>query len=215
MNDFEIKQLIYQLQNKYDQKIAELEREIAELKNQLVKEPVKETHESGNALLSYYLNKYENEASEIKRQRLEGIVKEISDLNDDLENLQNKLENTKHLCFIVFGVGIALCCYSPILHRFGLIEAHYVDDCYKIAGAAVGFAIAWYLERTKLNFSTDNLSAKDKAIRFVIGLTTTAVLYIVPKMFFKGIAIWKMLRYFTVIFWIIYAYPYLFTKYKK
>lgn len=95
MNDFEIKQLIYQLQNKYDQKIAELEREIAELKNQLVKEPVKENHESGNALLSYYLNKYENEASEIKRQRLEGIVKEISDLNDDLENLQNQLENTK------------------------------------------------------------------------------------------------------------------------
>ena len=125
------------------------------------------------------------------------------------------VKNTKGICLIVLVIGIALCCYSPLLHHFGLIEAHYVDDCYKIAGAAMGFSFAWYLERTKLNFSTQNLTGKEKALRFIIGLTTTAVLYVVPKLFFKGIALWKMLRYFTVIFWIIYAYPYLFTKYKK
>ena len=129
--------------------------------------------------------------------------------------LIDKVENTRKLCVSILGVGIALCCYSPILHHFGLIEAHYVDDCYKIAGAAIGFAIAWYLERTKLNFSTEHLSSREKIMRFVIGLTTTAILYIVPKLFFKGVALWKMLRYFAVIFWIIYAYPYLFTKYKK
>ena len=91
MNDFEIKQLIYQLQNKYDQKISELEREIAELKKQLLKEPTVEQPEVGNALLNYYLNKYETSANEIKKQRLAGIVQEISDLNADLENMQSQL----------------------------------------------------------------------------------------------------------------------------
>ena len=95
MNDFEIKRLISQLQSKYDAKISELEREIAELKKQLTKENVVEINDSDNALLNYYLNKYENEAEEIKRLRLEGIVKEISDLNDDLTNLQTQLENIK------------------------------------------------------------------------------------------------------------------------
>ena len=124
-------------------------------------------------------------------------------------------ENTKRICLTVFTVALFLCCYSPLLHKIGLIEAHYVDDCYKIVGAAIGFVVAWYFERTKLNFTTEGLSVKEKLIRFAIGLTTTAVLYVVPKLFFKGFAIWKMIRYFVVIFWIIYAYPYLFTKCKK
>ena len=56
MNDFEIRKLISELQNKYDQKISQLEKEISLLKQQLNNEE-EVVVESDNALLNYYLNK--------------------------------------------------------------------------------------------------------------------------------------------------------------
>lgn len=129
--------------------------------------------------------------------------------------LIDEKKNTKRICIILFVLAVCLCMYSPILYKTGYIEAHYVDDCYKIAGAAIGFAIGWYLERTRLNFAPESGSRKTRILRFVIGLLSTAVFYLVPKLFFSGVALWKLLRYLFVIFWIIYLYPYLFTKYKK
>lgn len=129
--------------------------------------------------------------------------------------LIEKTSNTKLICLIVFIAAIALMMYSPLLYKTGYIEAKYVDDCYKIAGAAIGFAAGWYLEQTGLNFSPTDGSRKTRILRFIIGLLCTAVFYLVPKLFFSGISIWKMLRYAFVIFWIIYLYPYLFVKYKK
>lgn len=107
------------------------------------------------------------------------------------------------------------CVFAYGLYEKGLIELHYVQDCYKIAGAAFGFATGWYLERTKLQFSTENCTKKELAIRLIVGILFTVILYAVPKMLPFSFLLWKMLRYAVVIFWIVYGYPYLFTRYKK
>ena len=128
--------------------------------------------------------------------------------------IDNK-QNTKKICIVLFIAAIFLMIYSPLLNKLGYIEAHYIGDCYKITGAALGLALGWYLERTRLNFSPTDGTVKERALRFAVGMLLTAVFYVLPKLVFSSIALWKMIRYAFIIFWIIYLYPYLFVKYKK
>lgn len=92
MNEFELLQLIKKIEQKFENKIAELEKEIATLKqgnNVVVETPVKENSQ----LLNYYLNRYSTEAESIKNLRLEGIIKEIEDINIDYDNIKAQLFN--------------------------------------------------------------------------------------------------------------------------
>lgn len=92
MNEFELLQLIKKIEQKFENKISELEKEIATLKqgnNVVVETPVKENSQ----LLNYYLNRYSTEAESIKNLRLEGIIKEIEDINIDYDNIKAQLFN--------------------------------------------------------------------------------------------------------------------------
>ena len=84
-----------------------------------------------------------------------------------------------------------------------------------MAGAAIGFTIGWYLERTTLQFTTDGCTKKELLVRLIVGILLTLVLYVVPKLLPFEFLLWKIIRYALVIFWIVYGYPYLFTHYKK
>lgn len=132
-------------------------------------------------------------------------------------SLIDEEKNTKLISSAILLVALFLCVYSLVLNRSGLIDSHYVADCFKMAGAGIGFSIGWYLERTHLKFVTksENTTTKQLIFRFVIGLVVTAVIYVVPKLFFTGSALWKLIRYIIVIFWIIYGYPHIFTKFEK
>lgn len=131
--------------------------------------------------------------------------------------LIDETKNTKLISMAIFCLAVIACLYSFTLHKIGLIDANYVADCFKMAGAGIGFSIGWYLEKTKLQFDPckEETSRRQLILRFVIGLMATAIIYVVPKLFFTGTAIWKLIRYIIVIFWIIYVYPYLFTKFEK
>lgn len=122
---------------------------------------------------------------------------------------------TKRISCIILGVTVIFCIYAYSLYYMGMIEQHYVADCYKMAGAAIGFAIGWYLERTKLQFSTEGCTKKELLIRLIVGIVLTVIIYVVPKLLPFEFLFWKMIRYAVVIFWIVYGYPYLFTRYRK
>lgn len=122
---------------------------------------------------------------------------------------------TKRISCMILGVTVLFCIYAYNLYHMGLIEQHYVADCYKMSGAAIGFAIGWYLERTNLHFSTEGCSKKELFIRLLAGIILTVIIYVVPKLLPFDFLFWKMIRYAVVIFWIVYGYPYLFTKYRK
>lgn len=84
MNDYEIRQLIFALEKKYDQQIEALKAEI---------ESLKEKKQQPVALIDYYLEKYNKVAKEIKEQRIAPIKKEIVELQQDYDNLQAQTEN--------------------------------------------------------------------------------------------------------------------------
>lgn len=122
---------------------------------------------------------------------------------------------TKKISCILLVVTVLFSLYAYLLYHQGLIEQHYVADCYKIAGAAIGFTIGWYLERTTLQFTPEGCSKKELRLRLIVGILLTIVLYVVPKLLPFEFLLWKMIRYALVIFWIVYGYPYLFTHYRK
>ena len=125
------------------------------------------------------------------------------------------LKHTKKITCILLVITVLFCIYAYLLYHGGLIEQHYVADCYKMAGAAIGFTSGWYLERTTLHFTTEGCSGKELRLRLMAGILLTIILYVVPKLLPFEFLLWKMFRYALVIFWIVYGYPYLFTHYRK
>lgn len=132
---------------------------------------------------------------------------------------QHILENPDYTRLISITTGIIsvlFMFYAFYLYQTGKIEHHYIEDCFKMAGATIGFVAGWYLERTTLNFSAECTGGKKQLLRrFLIGIALTLILYLVPKLVFDSLLIWKFLRYAAVIFWIVYGYPYVFTTYQK
>ena len=132
---------------------------------------------------------------------------------------QHILENEKYtlsICMIIGAIALFFAFYSFYLYQNGTIERKYIEDCFKMAGATIGFVSGWYLERTRLNFTAENSGGKKPLfLRFFIGILLTLVIYLVPKLIFDSFLIWKFLRYAAVIFWIVYGYPYVFTTYQK
>lgn len=119
------------------------------------------------------------------------------------------------IALLTAAAAVLICVYSLILYHNGTIEARYAADCFKASGAALGFAAGWYLERRYLNFTISNGPVSKKIVRFIIGLVVTAALQFGLKALIGQTLAGKTIQHFVVIFWIIFLYPYLFTRYKK
>lgn len=119
------------------------------------------------------------------------------------------------IALLTAAAAVLICVYSFILYQNGTIEARYAADCFKASGAALGFAAGWYLERRYLNFTISNGPVSKKIVRFIIGLVVTAALQFGLKALIGQTLAGKTIQHFVVIFWIIFLYPYLFTRYKK
>lgn len=107
----------------------------------------------------------------------------------------------------------AVCVYSYVLYSGGVIEAHYVSDCFKASGAAFGFGIGWYLEKRYLNFSAGEASARQKVLRFLVGIAMTALLQFGMKALVGQNLAGQTIQHVLIIFWIIFLYPWCFTRF--
>ncbi len=85
-------------------------------------------------------------------------------------------------------------------------------DCFKSAGAVLGFAVGWFLERRYLNFEA-NLSLKDPkaiAVRMVVGLAVVLIFYLVPGVLPRLGAderIYQFFKYVCLLFAATYVAP--------
>lgn len=127
----------------------------------------------------------------------------------DMSTMQDRILS------LVFGIcSILLLFYAYYLYRSNLIEAKYAQDCFKAAGAGLGFALGYLLERTHINFRMPD-SAKGKIFRLLMGLGGTIALQEGLKPLIGSSLPASFFRYFTVIFWILFLYPLLFTRLAK
>lgn len=105
--------------------------------------------------------------------------------------------------------------YALFLFRLGTIELKYASDCCKAAGAGLGFAVGFYLERKYLDFSSSCSGMSHIFKRLAGGLVLTLFVKVVLKLLLGDALFMELLQYFAVVVFVIYGYPFLFTKAKK
>ena len=132
--------------------------------------------------------------------------------------LQNLLldgnSHLKLLASILAVISLSVAVYALVLNGKGIIETNYAEDCCKAAGAGLGFATGFYLERKYLNFSTKTKTKKGQLIKLLIGLLATLAAKTLLS-FLAGSSIYgKMAEYFILVLWVLVLYPYLFCKRK-
>lgn len=109
-------------------------------------------------------------------------------------------------------LSLAAAVYSLLLLSSGTIEAKYAADCCKASGAGLGFAIGWYIERTKLNFDTRTGGILTQVLKLTAGLTAALLIKEGFSLIFGSSILAKMSEYFILVLWVIVIYPCLFQK---
>lgn len=110
------------------------------------------------------------------------------------------------LCSI-FTAGFALAFLSA-----GAISSDYAADACKAAGAGLGFALAWYLEHTRVNFG-NRVTLKKQAQKLFAGLLVTAALEFILKSIAGNGLFAGGLRYFVLVLWALCLFPLLDKKF--
>lgn len=125
------------------------------------------------------------------------------------------LDDTRHLkliAAILAGLSLAVAAYSLTLMGNGTIEVKYAADCCKAAGAGLGFAIGWYVERTRLNFDTRTGNIWSQILKLAAGLAAALIIKEGFSLLFGSSILAKMMEYLILVLWVLVIYPYLFSK---
>ena len=143
--------------------------------------------------------------------------------------LEQVLEKNPQLDMVVAGViflaGIWLMIYASCKsYPLDMVDGKYladpnemVIDSFSAAGAAIGFAFGWLLERRKINFVMEN-SRKYKVVYFVAGLVSMLLVKKITKMVaFLLLAdrYAEAIEMGVVVFWLIGMMPLLAQTLKK
>lgn len=125
------------------------------------------------------------------------------------------LEDRRYLrviAAVLICLSLAAAAYSLLLLKAGAIEARYAMDCCKAAGAGLGFAAGWYIERTKIDFDPHTGSIPSKVIRLLAGLAAALLLKESFSLIFGSSILAKMSEYFILVLWVLVIYPYIFSR---
>lgn len=131
------------------------------------------------------------------------------------DSLLEENRYTKMISVILLILSCLTAFYALLLFHQNIIEVKYAADCCKAAGAGLGFAAGFYLERTYLNFCSRCRNISHLLQRMTVGLLLTLVLKLTLKFFLGDTLFMELLQYFFVVLFVMYGYPFLFTKMKK
>ncbi|MEF9941692.1 MAG: phosphatase PAP2 family protein [Lachnospiraceae bacterium] len=128
------------------------------------------------------------------------------------------LDDTKYIKWIaaaltLASIGVSL--YALFLLNDNIITQKYASDCCKAAGAGLGFAVGWYIERTCINFNTHTRTLIGQVLKLVLGLSIALGIKIGFQTLFGGSILSKMVQYFLLVLWVLAIYPYCFSKFQK
>ncbi len=124
--------------------------------------------------------------------------------------LLNHDKNLKTIAVILVCLSLATAGYALILYSGGTIETKYAEDCCKAAGAGFGFAIGWYIERTRLNFDTRTGRLMTQFFKLLLGLAAALLIKEGFSIIFGSSILAKMFEYFILVLWVLVIYPCIF-----
>ncbi|MBE5959358.1 MAG: phosphatase PAP2 family protein [Lachnospiraceae bacterium] len=111
---------------------------------------------------------------------------------------------------LVIPVAMLVMCVIQVGMYHTAIE--HILDLIKFAGAAVGFLFGWYLENKYLKFDASKGSVSEKVLRVAIGVVIILLIKTLLKPMEREFYVFGFVRYFIILFFGIFVYPYLFTK---
>lgn len=114
----------------------------------------------------------------------------------------------------LFAVCALLFIYNGIFYIQGTVEPDMAADAFKAAGAGLGFAAGYYLEKTRIHFSLPTAGVQ-KALRFGAGLASVILFMAFFKLTLKKLLVGEILSYFLLILWIVAGYPAVFTFFEN
>lgn len=122
---------------------------------------------------------------------------------------------TNIIVFIAIEIiSLALIGYSYYVVASGKSTPALAMDCFKAAGAGIGFGIGWFIEVTYVNFDPKATKSVWKQIlKMAIGIGIALLLKSAPKWIFgEDLIIVNILRYVLAVFWIVGLFPMIIKK---
>lgn len=118
------------------------------------------------------------------------------------------------LASVFFLIAAALLiAYSVSLFSSGIVDREYAVDCCKAAGAGIGFAAGYYLERRYINFDPRAARLPVQLLKYIAGLAGALAIKSGLKLILGESLAADTMRYALVVLWIIALYPLLIKKY--
>lgn len=127
----------------------------------------------------------------------------------------NSTAYLKPIAAVLAFISFAVAAYALILKNNGTIDAEYASDCIKAAGAGLGFALGYYLERSYLNFDTKTRHISGQIVKLCIGLGIALVLKEGISSLSGGSVFCELFEYFVLVLWVLVLYPYIFSRFGK
>ena len=131
---------------------------------------------------------------------------------------------------VVVLVVLALCVLCLVVIELKSYPMDYVDgvllvdpeamkkDCYEGVGVLAGMFLGWYCERRWVNFSTDEISVRERVVRGIVGVVVLVVVFVGFDVVAKAVmaATWaKLTSRFVVAFVVMFVVPLLFAPLHK
>lgn len=114
------------------------------------------------------------------------------------------------------GIFSVLCViYAIVMHQNGSIETKYVNDLAKMAGAALGFAFSFYVERNCIDFCEKSAKPWQSVLKPALGIAVLLLIKGALKPVFGQGMLGGYFRYFVMLIWAMCLYPLIIKKVLK
>ena len=123
------------------------------------------------------------------------------------------LKNVKKLSLVFATMSLAVAIYAFLMYNLKLVPFAEARDCCKAAGAGIGFALGYYLERKYINYNEKYGTTGFQIIKLALGIIVLFAIRAFLKSVFPAQLIFDIIRYFVIALFALALYPYLINKY--
>lgn len=116
-------------------------------------------------------------------------------------------------------IAIFLSAYSFVILLYALFRKNFPNadltqfhDCFKAAGAGLGFALGWYVEPLYIKFQEKTGSFPQQIAKLLLGLSIAVLLKAGLKAILGSSLTADTIRYFILVCWIMILYPIIISK---
>ncbi|MEG0229830.1 MAG: phosphatase PAP2 family protein, partial [Oscillospiraceae bacterium] len=110
--------------------------------------------------------------------------------------LFNKFKNKNKLFLSIIGILLPVAIYFYFIPITDSLQN--MADFFKLYGLFCAITLGNFLENKYINFSTENITLKNKIFRIITGCLVLGLLYLCVKLIFPNAYIFSFLKYFIV-----------------